>query len=122
MSEAVYLTTPVGRLLWGSVSVPKTKDSKGNPLVIKKGPEAGKPNPRYEFGIGIPKAGEQHWNQTVWGRLIWDTALKAFPNGFAADFSWKVTDGDSTAPTKKGKAAPCTREGHPGHWVLAFSS
>lgn len=122
MSEVVYITTPVGRLVWGSVNVPKTKDSKGNLLVIKKGPEAGKPNPRYEFGLAIPKGVETHWSQTVWGRQIWDTAHKAFNNKISGDFSWKVTDGDSKELTAKGKPAPSTREGHPGHWVLAFSS
>lgn len=124
MSEAVYFTSPVGRLVWGSVSVPKTKDSKGNPLVVKKGPDIGKPAPRYEFGLAIPKTGETDWRQTVWGKLIYDTAVKSFPGGQynAPAFSWKVTDGDSTQLTQKGRPAPCTREGHPGHWVLAFSS
>lgn len=118
-----FITTPVGRLVWGSISKPKMKDSKGNPLVHKSGPDIGKPAPRYEFGIAIEKHGEAHWNQTAWGRQIWDAAVAAWPAGQSQrpDFSWKITDGDSAIQNKKG-VAPRTRQGHPGHWVLAFSS
>lgn len=118
-----YITTPVGRLVWGSIDKPKTKDSKGNLLVVKSGPDAGKPAPRYEFGLAIPKGTETHWNQTPWGKQIYDAAVQAWPAGQHArpDFSWKITDGDSKIPNKR-MIAPCTRQGHPGHWVLAFSS
>lgn len=124
MSQVVYITTPVGRLVWGSVSTPKTKDSYGNLLIIKKGPDTGKPAPRYEFGLAVPKGNETHWNQTAFGKMIWDAGVAAFPGGQynAPAFSWKVTDGDSTALTAKGKPAPCTREGHARHWIFAFSS
>jgi len=35
-------------------------------------------------------------------------------------FSWKVTDGDSPLPNKKGKR-PCDQTGYAGHWVIWFS-
>lgn len=134
------ITTPIGRFLWGSMHEPQTKDADGNPLVIKSGPDAGKPTQRYAFGLGIKKSpGQQHWAQKPadwdtnpelgpklgeWlGAAIWIVGHGAFPNGQAQrpDFSWKVTDGDSTVPNKKG-VKPCDREGYPGHWVFAFSS
>lgn len=134
------ITTPIGRFVWGSMHEPQTKDADGNPLVIKSGPDAGKPTQRYAFGLAIKKfPGQQHWAQepSDWktnpelgpklgewlGAAIWTVGHGAFPNGQAQrpDFSWKVTDGDSTVPNKKG-VKPCDREGYPGHWVFAFSS
>lgn len=116
-------TTPVGRLVWGSLVKPKTKDSDGKPLLIKSGPDQGKPTQRYEFGLAIPKGPETHWNQTPWGQLIYKAAVEGFPGGQHAmpTFAWKVTDGDSTVPNRKGRI-PATQEGFKGHWVLAFSS
>ena len=72
--------------------------------------------------MAIPKGPEQHWNQTQWGAAIWNAGQK----GYAAQtqhpsFSWKITDGDSAIPNRKGNA-PKDQEGHPGHWVLAFST
>jgi hypothetical protein len=102
---------------------PKTKDNEGNPLVIKKGPDAGKPTQRYEFGVAIPKGTETHWNQTEWGKLIDRAAKEAFPQGQwqLPIFAWKVTDGDSTMPKRNGRI-PCKQTGFARHWVLAFSS
>lgn len=133
------ITTPIGRFVWGSMHEPQTKDADGNPLVIKNGPDAGKPTQRYSFGIAVKKSpGQTHWAQEpadwktnpelarlgeYWGAAIWAVGHAAFPNGQAQrpDFSWKVTDGDSTIPNKKGMK-PCDREGYAGHWVIAFSS
>jgi hypothetical protein len=116
-------TTPVGRLVWGSLSKAKTKDAEGNPLVIKNGPDAGKTTQRFEFGLAIPKGPETHWNQTPWGMLIDQAAKEAFPQGQHAipSFAWKVQDGDSKIPNRKGRI-PSTQEGFKGHWILAFSS
>jgi hypothetical protein len=49
--------------------------------------------------------------------------VAAWPGGQynRPDFSWKITDGDSAIPNKKG-VAPRSRQGHPGHWIFAFSS
>lgn len=132
------LTSPIGRLLWGSMTEPQTKDAEGKPLVIKSGPDAGKPTQRFAFGVGFAKApGQTHWatkpttwdtdpntaGKPYWGEQVWQVGHASFPNGQAQrpDFAWKVTDGDSQIPNKKG-VKPCDREGYAGHWVVAFSS
>jgi hypothetical protein len=118
-----FFTTPIGRLVWGSVSKAQTKDADGKPLVIKTGPDAGKPTQRYAFGLAIPKGPETHWNQTPWGALIWNTAIAAWPAGQTGQptFAWKVTDGDSQIPNRRNNK-PCDQEGYKGHWILSFSS
>ena len=116
-------TTPVGRLVMGSPYKGRDKDAEGKPLVAKNGPNAGQPRLDYYLAVAIPKGSETHWNQTKWGDLIWQTGAAAFPQGqsVAPTFAWKVTDGDSAVPNKRGNK-PCDREGHRGHWVLNFSS
>jgi hypothetical protein len=117
-------TTPVGRLLIGSLYKPQTTDAEGHPLVIKNGPNAGQPKVRYFFAVGFPKQpGETHWGQTPWGATVWKVGHEAFPAGQADSptFSWKVVDGDSQVPNRAGKK-PCDREGYPGNWVVSFSS
>jgi hypothetical protein len=116
-------TTPVGRFVWGSLTKPKTKDREGNPLIIKSGPDTGKPTQRFEFGLAIAKGPETHWNQTPWGQLIDRAAKEGFPGGQwqLPAFAFKVTDGDSTVPNRSGRI-PSKQEGFKGHWVLAFSS
>jgi hypothetical protein len=122
MSTKANVLTPTGRMLWGSLYEPQTKDADGKPLVIKTGPDAGKPTQRYAFGVGIPKGAERHWAETPWGAPIWATGHAGFPQqAQSPSFAWKVTDGDSTVPNKNGKR-PCDKEGYPGHWVLSFSS
>jgi hypothetical protein len=117
---------PTGRLVGGSLYEAQTKDSTtGLPLVIKRGPDAGKPTQRYWFAVAIPKAGEQHWASTTWGALIWEVGHLAFPAGQAQtpNFAWKITDGDSTIlNTGKRPTRPCDREGYKGNWVVSFTS
>lgn len=113
-------TTPVGRLVCGSIYEPQTKDYQGRPLVAKD-----KVTPRvdYTFGVAIPKtAGVTHWSQEPWGAPIWALANAEFKNGETQrhDFSSKIIDGDSTIPNKQGNK-PCDREGYKGHWVIWFS-
>lgn len=121
--EYVYFTTPAGRYVSGSIDQPKTKDHKGNPLIIKKGNDAGKPTQKFDFGIAIPKRGEASFKDAAWCKPILDAALKAWPNGQwqLPAFSWKIIDGDSTVPNTKMKR-PCDSEGYPGHWIIYFSS
>lgn len=121
--NVAFLTTPPGRLVWGSVSRPKTKDSQNRPLLIKTGPDAGKPTQKFEFGLAIPKGSERDWRETPWGQLVKAQAEKGFPNGQSLSplFAWKIIDGDSQIPNQRG-VKPCTREGWPGCWVLSFSS
>ena len=115
-------TTPVGRMLMGSLYKPQTTDAEGKPLVIKSGPNAGQPKTQYFFAVGIAKGSEQHWSQTEWGAKIWAAGHAAFPNQAPTPhFAWKVVDGDSTVPNRNGKK-PCDREGYPGNWVVNFTS
>lgn len=121
MSKAIF-TTPVGRLVQGSLTEPQTKDADGNALVVKSGPNAGQPRVDFYFALAIPKnPGESHWAVTPWGKLIWEAGHAAFPQAAQAPtFAWKVADGDSTIPNTKGKKN-VDREGYPGHWVINFS-
>jgi hypothetical protein len=117
------ILTPVGRLVQGSLYEPQTTDPENNPLTIKSGPQAGQPRTIYYFAIAIPKGPEKHWAETVWGQKIWAVGHAGFPNGQAnsPSFAWKIIDGDSQTPNRKGKK-PCEKEGYPQHWVLNFSS
>lgn len=121
MASATILTPP-GRIVRGSLYKGFDKDAEGRPLVVKTGPQQGQARLDYFFAIAIPKAGEQHWSQTAWGATIAKTGMESFPQAYASPtFAWKVVDGDSTIPNKKGKK-PCDNEGYPGHWVVSFSS
>lgn len=120
MSTADILT-PVGRLVSGGLYKPNTQDAEGRPLVVKNGQNAGQPRVEYVVAIAIPKGPEQHWNQTPWGQKIWQVGAAAFPQAHQAPtFAWKVKDGDSQIPNRRGRK-PCDNEGWPGHWVLFFS-
>jgi len=109
---------PAGRMVGGNLDklFPRT-DSAGKPKMTHDG----KPELQCSFGYAIPKAGEAHWNQTAWGKIIYDAGAAAHPTLVASPaFSWKITDGDSPLPNKKGKR-PCDQAGYLGHWVLWFS-
>ena len=116
----IQITTPVGRIVQGKLWEPQeVKDQKG---VAKIGTD-GKPLVDYYFALAIAKTpGHTHWSQTDWGRQVWEEGNRAHPT-FAPhpNFSWKVEDGDSQIPNKKGKRN-CDREGFPGHWILKLRS
>ena len=116
-------TTPVGRLVMGSLYKPQTTDAEGKPLVVKSGVNAGQPKVVYFFALAIPKnPGETHWSQTSWGALIYKAGVDGFPQAHQSPtFAWKIVDGDSTVPNRRG-VAPNTREGYKGNWVISFSS
>lgn len=115
-------TTPVGRLLMGSLYKAQTTDAEGKPLVNKSGPNVGQPKVQYFFAVGIPKGSEQHWAQTEWGAKIWAAGHASFPQvAGSPHFAWKVVDGDSQVPNRTGKK-PCDREGYRGNWVVSFTS
>ena len=117
------LLLPVGRLVGGSPYNPRTTDAEGKPLIIKTGQNAGQPRVDYYLGIAIPKATETTWQATGWGAIIVQAAQAGFPQGqWQQDaFSWKVIDGDSVQPNRRG-IKPCDRTGYPGHWILNMSS
>lgn len=113
---------PTGRLVMGSLYKPQDKDAEGKPLVVKSGPNTGQARVDYFFALAIAKQpGQTHWAQTPWGAEIWKAGHAGFPQaGSVPTFAWKVVDGDSQVPNRKGKK-PCDREGYPGHWVVTFS-
>lgn len=112
---------PVGRLVWGSLYEPKTKDFNGNPLVIKIGPNAGQPTQKYGFGVAVPKRGEQHWSQTEWGQKIWAEGHTGYPQGVPRDFAWKIKDGDSQELNTSN--VPFNQVvGNAGHWIVSCGS
>jgi len=112
---------PVGRMVQGNLYKPNTTDAENRPLVVKSGPNAGQPRVDYFFAVAIPKGAEGHWANTEWGQKIWNLAHAAWPQGQAQrpDFAWKIVDGDSAVPNKRG-VKPCDMVGHKGHWVLKF--
>jgi hypothetical protein len=117
----VNITSPVGRIVMGSLYDPSTTDAEGKPLVVKTGPNAGQPRVNYFFALAIPKGAEPHWAHTPWGQQIWNVGNQAFPNAAQSPaFAWKIEDGDSQIPNKKGRKS-CDNEGWRGHWILKFS-
>ena len=121
MAQKVNITSPVGRIVMGSLYDPSTTDAEGKPLVVKTGPNAGQPRVNYFFALAIPKGAEPHWAHTPWGQQIWNVGNQAFPNTAQSPaFAWKIEDGDSQIPNKKGRK-PCDNEGWRGHWILKFS-
>lgn len=121
MAESLTLTTPVGRIVGGSIYEPNTTDAEGKQLVYKTGPDQGKPRVDYYIAVAVPKGAEKHWAETTWGAKIWQFGHQAFPNvAQSPTFAWKITDGDSQIPNRKGRK-PCDQEGHKGHWILKFS-
>lgn len=121
MAQKVNITSPVGRIVMGSLYDPSTTDAEGKPLVVKTGPNAGQPRVNYFFALAIPKGPEPHWAHTPWGQQIWNVGNQAFPNAAQSPaFAWKIEDGDSQIPNKKGRK-PIDNEGWRGHWILKFS-
>jgi hypothetical protein len=108
---SIKITTPVGRLIEGNVHKAYVYSS-------NKGTED------FFFAVAIPKGKETHWNQTEWGKAIYEEGQKAFPDGQwqRPDFSWKIIDGDSTL--FNGAKLPvrwCDKEGYASNWVLKFA-
>lgn len=116
------ILTPTGRFVQGSLYMPSTTDMEGRPLVYKTGDKTGQPRTNYYVAIAIEKRGETHWANTDWGKKIWDIGHKGFPNGAAQSlkFAWKITDGDSLEPNRKG-TVPANCDGFKGCWILKFT-
>jgi hypothetical protein len=120
MQEVLF---PVGRLVSGHPMEPQSIiDNNDKPLLNNDG----QPVTQRYIGVAIPKGTETHWNQTEWGAKIYAEAqdpVHGYPNGEIGQpaFSWKIVDGDSTVPNKKGNK-PCDQEGYKGHWVIMMST
>lgn len=122
MSQSVNILFPPGRLIMGDAYKGSDKDDKGQPRLVKSGPNKGQPLTQYFVGVAVPKAGEANWWDTAWGQQILGVGAQAFPNIYQnPTFAWKIENGDSTTPNKKGRK-PCDMEGAKGHWILKFSS
>lgn len=122
--QVTNILFPPGRVVQGDLYEPQTKDTQGNELKIKTGPNAGQPRKNFFFGYAIPKApGEQAWWQTHWGAQIAALAQSWWPQGQWQQprFAWKIEDGDDTTPNQNNRKN-CDREGFPGHWVIQFGS
>jgi hypothetical protein len=119
MAAKFDFTTPVGRLVGGSLYNPKTTNRKGEPLLDRKG----QPRVEFYFALAIPKGAERHFSEVPgWGQSIAAAAAAQQAHWQANNkFSVKVDDGDSPQPDSRGKPIR-DRQGYPGHWVLHFSS
>lgn len=129
MPESILF--PTGRLVWGNMKG-RTTDGAGKPLLVKSGPNMGKPKTDFSFGVAIPKLpGQAHWASPPagspeihhWGVKILQVGAAAFPNLYNTHpkFAWKIIDGDSTIPNENNKK-PCDQTGYPGHWIVKFGS
>lgn len=119
---AVDILTPVGRIVGGHpMTAHPVTDSKTGVAKMQK--DGITPRMSTYIGLAIPKGGETRWQDTEWGRQIELVAQTDWPRGEhrAPTFAWKILDGDSTVPNKKGKI-PAEREGYAGHWVISAST
>lgn len=109
---------PPGRMIGGNIDkLTQRTETNGQPKIGRDG----QPEMQCSIGYAIPKGAEKHWRETPWGAIIHQTGAAAHPNLVASPaFSWKITDGDSQLPNKKGKR-PCDQTGYAGHWVLWLS-
>jgi hypothetical protein len=122
--EAKTFTTPILRLVAGSIFEAVTEDFDGNPLTIKTGKDKGKETQRFNFGVAVPKVPGKHWADSTAAFLtdVWNVGHTHMGQlAQRDDFSWKVVDGDSTKVNKKNRK-PADNEGWPGHWIVFFSS
>jgi len=125
-NEVCRFTTPanpIGRIVQGSLSKGQDKDADGKPLVAKSGVNAGKPLFKFYIAVAIPKTDKDkaHWAHSEYGAKILATGRAAFgPIADTPTFAWKVEDGDSAVPNKRGNKN-CDREGFPGNWILNMS-
>lgn len=128
----VNVLLPVGRFINGDLYIPQTTNMAGEPLVIKKGVNAGQPRVNFYIGLAIPKTpGCAHWSQEVstnprigaWGKKIWDAGYQ-FWGDLASqkkNFAWKIVDGDST--DYDGSNPPkryCDKPNYNGHWIISL--
>ena len=121
-NKSVEVTTPVGRLVNGHPMNSEVVTDNKTGLVVMTA-DSVTPRTNTFFALAIAKGAEKGWRETTWGQLIFNCAVADFPNGAhqRPDFAWKIEDGDSQVPNKKGKKN-CDREGYPGHWVLRLST
>ena len=101
---------PSARIVMGSLYDPSTTDAEGKPLVVKTGPNAGQP-------LSTTSLPWQSRARNCIGRIppLGSTNLGGRHQAFLKPprpptFAWKIVDGDSQTPNKKGRK-PCENEG-----------
>lgn len=118
----IEITSPVGRIVGGSLYKANTTDGDGNALVVKHGPNQGQPRVSYWFHVAIQKeAGHTHWAQTAWGSVIWNHGNKEMgATAQSPRFAWKIEDGDSQVPNLKGRKNSDNPDLR-GCWIIKLS-
>lgn len=113
------VTFPPGRYVQGNLyALNDRKDNNNQPIIGKDQ----KVVQVCYFATAIPKTGEAAWWDTAWGRQILTQGAADMPNNYQhPQFAWKIEDGDSRIPNKRGRIN-ADREGFPGHWIIKFSS
>ena len=109
---------PMARMVFGDLySLLPRNDKDGKPKIGKDG----KPSLELKFAVAIKKGTEDSWFETTWGKEIKAEAVEGYPkHHLTPTFAWKVVDGDSPIPNKKGKA-PNENPLNLGHWILWLS-
>ena len=133
----MQFTSPVGRMVFGSVWEGSTTDSDGKQRVVKSGPNAGKPATVWSWGVAFPKVmanggGNLEYNELY--KLIHAAGRAGYPQFYngpvdpitgvsgltpGVTFATKIKDGDGF--DTKGKPNN-QKEGWAGNWVVVFSS
>lgn len=129
-------TTPVGRMVYGSVWDGSDTDSKGVKRVIKSGPNAGKPAISWAFGVAFPKVlanGMPNEEFNKFYREVIEVCRTGYPQFYAgaidpftgkpgcvrpAGMALKIKDGDGVDANGKQNRE---KEGYAGHWIVSFS-
>lgn len=108
MADKVFLLTPVGRIVQGSLWEPQTKDHSGRPLE----------KPKWFVGLAIPKGTPE---TEAFIQQVQAKAMADFPNGEynAPAFAWKMIDGDGVDAQGQPYAG---RTGFAGHIILRLTS
>lgn len=127
-------TTPVGRLVQGSCFVGNKTDNKGQPYIIKTGPNAGQPTEKFYFGVAYPKLlanGQPNEEFNTFFKNVIEVARAGYPQFFNGPIdpftgkpgcthprmTFKIMDGDGVDANG---AQNNTKEGFAGHWVVKF--
>lgn len=121
-TPSLEFTTPIGRFVQGDLFKGSDKDRKGNPYIIKTGPNKGQPTTRYFFAVAFAKTDAAF--MALWQQLA-QLARQGYPQYFDANgncthprFTYKIVDGDGVDDDGKPNN---TKEGFAGHWVVKFS-
>lgn len=120
--------TPVGRLVQGSVFDANTTDNKGQPLIVKTGPNKGQPTQNHFMAVAFPKT-QAAWflEPDPFWMMIYNEGRQGYPQHFNPQtgacnhprFAFKVMDGDGVDNDGKPNN---TKEGFAGHWIVKFST